>query len=49
MHVGADNVEGGRAAARYIVKMLNGKGNIIELEGTREPLPPSTARKASMR
>lgn len=34
IHVGADNVEGGRAAARYIVKTLNGKGNVIELEGT---------------
>lgn len=34
IHVGADNVEGGRAAARYIVKALNGKGNVIQLEGT---------------
>ena len=34
VHVGADNVEGGRAAARYIIKELNGKGKVIQLEGT---------------
>ena len=34
IHVGADNVEGGRAAARFILEELNGKGTIIELEGT---------------
>ena len=34
VHVGADNVEGGRAAARYITERLGGKGKVIELEGT---------------
>ncbi len=36
VHVGADNEEGGRAAARYVVDTLKGKGTMIELEG-----PPS--------
>jgi len=34
VHVGADNVEGGRMAAIYIVAKLNGKGKVIELQGT---------------
>jgi ribose transport system substrate-binding protein len=34
IHVGADNVEGGRAAARYIIEKLGNKGGVIELEGT---------------
>jgi ribose transport system substrate-binding protein len=34
VHVGADNVEGGRAAARYIIDELGGSGRVIELEGT---------------
>ena len=34
IHVGADNVEGGRAAARYIIDKLKNKGSVIELEGT---------------
>ena len=34
VHVGADNVEGGRAAARYIIDKLHNKGSVIELEGT---------------
>lgn len=34
VHVGADNVEGGRVAARYITGRLGGKGKVIELEGT---------------
>lgn len=34
IHVGADNVEGGRSAARFIIEKLGGKGNVIELEGT---------------
>src|SRR5574340_1758197 len=33
VHVGADNVEGGRVAARYIVNKLGNKGRVIELEG----------------
>lgn len=34
IHVGADNVEGGRAAARFIIEKLGNKGTVIELEGT---------------
>lgn len=34
IHVGADNVEGGRAAARFVIEQLGGKGKVIELEGT---------------
>ncbi|MGE4465229.1 substrate-binding domain-containing protein [Sphaerochaeta sp.] len=34
IHVGADNVEGGRAAARYIIEQLGNKGTVIQLEGT---------------
>lgn len=34
VHVGADNVEGGRAAARFIIERLGGSGRVIELEGT---------------
>ncbi|MDD3823823.1 MAG: substrate-binding domain-containing protein [Sphaerochaetaceae bacterium] len=34
VHVGADNVEGGRAAARYIIEQLGNKGSVIQLEGT---------------
>ncbi len=34
IHVGADNVEGGRSAARFIIDALGGKGKVIELEGT---------------
>lgn len=34
VHVGADNVEGGRAAARYIIEKLRGSGRAIQLEGT---------------
>jgi ribose transport system substrate-binding protein len=34
VHVGADNVQGGRAAAKYIIDKLGNKGTVIELEGT---------------
>lgn len=34
VHVGADNVEGGRAAARFIIEELGNKGTVIQLEGT---------------
>jgi ribose transport system substrate-binding protein len=45
VHVGADNVEGGRAAARYVVQKLNGKGSIIELEGTPGASPAIDRKK----
>jgi ribose transport system substrate-binding protein len=34
VHVGADNVQGGRAAAKYIIDKLGNKGSVLELEGT---------------
>ena len=34
VHVGADNVQGGRAAAKFIIDKLGNKGTVIELEGT---------------
>lgn len=33
-HVGADNVEGGRQAGRYVAWALGGQGKVVELEGT---------------
>jgi ribose transport system substrate-binding protein len=45
VHVGADNVEGGRAAARYIIDKLHGKGTIIELEGTPGASPAIDRKK----
>ncbi len=45
VHVGADNVEGGRVAARYVIEKLGGKGNVIELEGT-PGASPAIDRKA---
>jgi ribose transport system substrate-binding protein len=45
VHVGADNVEGGRAAARYILEKLGRKGNAIELEGTPGSSPAIDRRK----
>ncbi|MHB1035231.1 MAG: substrate-binding domain-containing protein [Pirellulales bacterium] len=45
VHVGADNVEGGRIAARYILKKLGGKGSVIELEGTPGASPAIDRKK----
>jgi ribose transport system substrate-binding protein len=45
VHVGADNVEGGRAAARYIIKKLGGKGAVIELEGLPGASPAIDRKK----
>ncbi|WP_164917307.1 ribose ABC transporter substrate-binding protein RbsB [Clostridium sp. JN-9] len=32
-HIASDNVKGGQMAAEFILKKLNGKGNIVELQG----------------
>ena len=45
VHVGADNVEGGRVAARFIIEKLGGKGNVIELEGTPGASPAIDRKK----
>ncbi|KLO22247.1 D-ribose transporter subunit RbsB [Marinitoga sp. 1197] len=33
LHIASDNVAGGAMAAKYIAELLNGKGNVVELEG----------------
>jgi len=38
-HLGSDFVEEGRNAARVMVKLLNGRGNIVELVGTVDSAP----------
>ena len=38
-HLGSDFVEEGRNAARVMAKLLNGKGNIVELTGTQGSAP----------
>jgi len=45
VHVGADNVEGGRVAARYLIQKLGGQGNVIELEGTPGASPAIDRKK----
>jgi ribose transport system substrate-binding protein len=32
-HIASDNVAGGMLAAEFMVKQINGKGNVVELEG----------------
>jgi len=32
-HIASDNVAGGRMAAQYVAKLLNGKGKVVELVG----------------
>ncbi len=44
-HVGADNVEGGRVAARYIIDRLAGKGRVIQIEGTPGASPAIDRKK----
>lgn len=38
-HLGSDFVEEGRNAARVMAKLLNGKGNIVEIAGTKGSAP----------
>ena len=33
-HIASDNIAGGDMAAKFLIEKLNGKGNIVELEGT---------------
>jgi len=40
-HIASDNVAGGKMAGEYIVKLLGGKGNVVELEG----LPGTSAAR----
>jgi ribose transport system substrate-binding protein len=45
VRVRADHGKGGRAAARYVVDKLHGKGTIIELEGTPGVSPAIDRKK----
>ncbi|MEP6802764.1 MAG: substrate-binding domain-containing protein [Acidobacteriota bacterium] len=46
--IGADNREIGRAAGRYIVELLNGKGAVVEIKGLPGS-PPARDRSEGMR
>lgn len=37
--IGSDNVKIGREAGKYMAKLLNGKGNIVELKGLATTIP----------
>lgn len=45
IHVGADNVEGGRVAARYIISKLPPDAKVIQLEGTPGASPAIDRKK----
>ncbi len=40
-HIASDNVAGGKMAGEFVVKLLGGKGNVVELEG----LPGTSAAR----
>lgn len=40
-HVASDNIKGGELAAKFILQKLNGKGNLVELQG----IPGSSATR----
>ena len=40
-HVASDNIKGGELAAKFILEKLNGKGNLVELQG----IPGSSATR----
>ena len=39
VHLGADNIEGGRVAGEYLIEALDGSGRVLELEGTPGATP----------
>jgi len=43
--IGADNTKIGREAGKFLVKILNGKGNIVELEGLMTSTPGQERHK----
>ncbi|RYD04782.1 hypothetical protein N752_12720 [Desulforamulus aquiferis] len=45
-HIASDNVAGGKLAAEFIVKQLEGKGSVVELEALPEPPQPVTVARA---
>ena len=46
LHIGADNKKIGQAAASFICEKLNGKGNVIELQGTAGAAAPGDRHEA---
>jgi ribose transport system substrate-binding protein len=44
-YVGADNVEDGQTAGKYVTKLLNGKGNVVELQGSLGASPTIARHK----
>ena len=46
--IGADNVKIGREAGKYIVKILSGKGNVVELKGLMTSTPGQERHKGFM-
>jgi len=44
-HLGSDFIEEGRRAARVMVRLLDGKGSIVELEGTPDSAPANDRYK----
>ena len=48
-HVGVDEVEGGRMAARYIIGRLANKGTVIELEGEAGASPAIDRNRGNVR
>lgn len=44
-YIGADNVEDGKVAGEYIVKLLDGKGNVVELQGSLGASPTIARHK----
>lgn len=48
-YIGADNVDTGLVAGKYIAKILNGKGNIVELQGALGASPTIDRHKGFAR
>jgi len=46
--IGADNVKIGREAGKYMVKILSGKGNVVELKGLMTSTPGQERHKGFM-
>lgn len=46
--IGADNVKIGREAGKYLVKILGGKGNVVELKGLMTSTPGQERHKGFM-
>jgi ribose transport system substrate-binding protein len=44
-YIGADNVDDGHVAGEYVAKLLNGKGNVVELQGSLGASPTIARHK----